>query len=226
MQRRTMGKHAGRDWPASVWCAGLLVVMGGAMVISACGKSGSDALDPYLCTLDDLGGGYQQLTDGNFSPRDLADLGRDANAHEREFREAGMKRGRFVFFKQGLPKPPFEPPLNVVCEVIEFGSEEQAQTWLEGPRPTGNVADAAIAWVPEDHREVREKDSLAGTRTFEVKAGEDAERVAAVLQFSRSGALVVAVAVGKTADAITDDERRILGELIARRANRLGEVAP
>jgi hypothetical protein len=208
----------------------MLAVMGAGLVISACGNSGGNDLDPYLCTLDDLGGDYQQLTNGNFSPRDLADLGPDADKREREFRDSGMKRGRFVFFKQTLPKPPFEPPLNVVCQVIEFRSREQAQAWVASLQSNHDkAATSVLGWLPRENRDVRpqqiDTEGLMFPDAYSIGAGADDTAVTAKMVVGFSGRYVVSQIVG-VASPNADHARlsRTLGQLAFNRLCRLQAV--
>lgn len=102
-------------------------------LLTACstGEPRDSELEAYLCDQNDVGDQYIELTRGEFTPRDLADLGDNADSKEREFTEAGMLGGQFIFFKQSLPKPPFDPPLDVVCQVLEFENAPAAEAWLD-----------------------------------------------------------------------------------------------
>lgn len=190
-----------------------------ALPACAPGEPSDSELDPYLCTQEDLGDEYQELTRGEFTPRDLANLADDADSRERDFRTAGMKGGQFVFFKQSLEKPPFEPPINVVCQVTEFESEEAAQKWVAALERESSIDTIAIAWIPEQRHRIRENDSLSGpARLFEVSAGTDAERLAAGIYSINLGHLVSTVAVGLTADAMTNEASRLLFAVLESRS--------
>ncbi|MEO8539952.1 MAG: hypothetical protein ABI577_09455 [bacterium] len=103
---------------------------------AACSSSSSHhELDPYLCAQQDVGDNYQQLIEGDVSPNDLADLGSNPASRARAFRDAGLERGRFALFKQALPKPPFDPQVNVVCQVLEFKNSAQATAFLKSLDP-------------------------------------------------------------------------------------------
>lgn len=113
----------------------LLSLVGATAALAACapGEVHDSELDNHLCSSETLGeGDYQELVRGNFTPRDLADLSDDASAREVAYRDAGMERGKFVYYKSVLPRPPFDPPLNIVCQAIEFETEEGARMWVEG----------------------------------------------------------------------------------------------
>ncbi len=199
------------------------------MAVSAtCGGSttGKD-LDPYLCQPGDVGEEYQELTRGNFSPRDLADLGPSADRREDEFEEGGMERGRFVFYKQSLPKPPFDPPIDVLCQVLEFENEGAAAAFVAGLEPSDSVATTNIAWIPEDNWQFVERDypelEGPGGRSFEVTAGRGEQQVAAILHTRASGRFVATIAAGRTQSEVTDELREVLSTVHRERAQRLGK---
>lgn len=180
-------------------------ILAATLLAPACSSGDSHPeLDSYLCDQSDLGEDYQQLIEGDFSPRDLADLGPDADTRARDFHEAGMQRGRFVLFKQALPKPPFEPPVNVVCQVIEFDSPGSARSWIAGLTPDATVIQTSgIAWIPDGSREVEELTRLTASqspatsiRAFRVLADDGTTRMAAAYQFQDSGRYVLLWAVG------------------------------
>jgi hypothetical protein len=175
-------------------------LIGAAFLLSSCGgDSKGEDLDPYLCTREDVGDEYQELARGNFSPRDLADLGPDADTRVREFREAGMKRGRFAFFKQSLPRPPFEPPIDLLCQVIEFESEAAALAFVEDMEPEDSLATTAMAWIPENEREFEEEGgsgSTPGLRMFSIVAGSNETKIYAGMIVGAESNIIRTVAVG------------------------------
>ena len=130
-----------------------------AVALSACstGEPEDDPIDRRLCTAEEVGIDFIELARGEFTPRDLADLSDDGDGRERVYEAAGMERGRFVYYKQALPRPPFEPPVDIVCQVIEFESPDQAADYADGldsVYPAVQVA--GIAWLPEDRHTVED----------------------------------------------------------------------
>lgn len=191
----------------TIRAAAAAVITAVTVLSAACtGEPGESTLDRYLCNADDLGDGYQQLIAGDFSPRDLADLGPAADAHERDLVRAGMERGRFAFWKETLPRPPFEPPLNVLCQVLAFEDADAAAGWVAALEPDPSViATSAIAWLPEDARGARELARPGGgrgspPRAFEVTAGSGDATTRVYFEFRAFGPYVVLVAAGKQLD--------------------------
>ena len=175
---------------------------------AACSGEAHHELDPYLCTQEDLGNGFQQLIDGDVSPRNLADLGPDPGERERQFLAAGMERGRFVVFKQALPKPPFDPPVNVLCQALEFNSADSAKAWVLGLAPEPDtIRTSAMGWLPAGTLTVTEgfpgtptgPTSTAGisaSRAFAVHGGSGHESTYVVYEFRAYGAFVTVSAAG------------------------------
>lgn len=118
------------------------------LLTAACSTSpaANSEIDDLLCTQDDLGPDYIELSRGEFTTADIAALAPDAD--ERAYREAGMQRGHFIFWKEVLPNPPFDPPINVLCQVIEFETPAQAAAFASGLDAAPPWA--GIAWLPED----------------------------------------------------------------------------
>lgn len=148
---------------------------GAALLFAACSdasEEGDRSLDRYLCTSDDLTWEFQQQTTGSFSANDLGSLGDGTDERKAAYREAGLQRGRFVFWKESLPKPPFDPPINVVCQVLVFESAAQADSWVDGlVADSAEIAATGIVWLPGGQRTAEEVDDPAG-RTFRIEAEE------------------------------------------------------
>jgi hypothetical protein len=197
---RTRQRFSIRDSRFSIRHLTLGYLIGAAVLVSSCGgDSKGEDLEPYLCTREDVGDEYQELARGNFSPRDLADLGPDPASRVREFEDAGMKRGRFAFFKQSLPRPPFEPPIDLLCQVIEFESEAAALAFVEEIEPEDSLATTAMAWIPGNEREFEEAgrpDSTPGLRMFSIVAGSNETKIYAGMIVGAESNIIRTVAVG------------------------------
>lgn len=199
-----------------------IVVAAASFLSAACSNSGDthSQLDPYLCTQTDLGETYQQLTDGSFSPGDLADLGPNARQREPQFHDAGMQRGKFVLFKEVLPKPPFDPQVNVVCQVLEFRTAASATEWLLALRADETIATSLVAWLPREtllvHESVHESTPLGSQtrREFTIigSPGDHALATFVLLQTGANGRFVQTIAVGVTGNPAASD----LGSLVTR----------
>ncbi len=184
----------------------LCVALGGC---SDASEAGDTALDPYLCEPGDLDGGFLQLVAGAFSREDLGGLGRDPETRKREYRAAGMERGRFVFWKERLPKPPFDPPVNVVCQVLVFGSAEQAAAWVASlDADAEDLAASGILWLPGGERLTEEIAPIAGARAFRVTAEEGQARVTLIATYGAEGNIVRSVFAG-------DRDGRVTAEYVA-----------
>ena len=170
-----------------------------ALVLGACSdasEEGDTSLDKYLCDREDLTWEFQQQTAGSFSANDLGSLGEDTDERKVAYREAGLQRGRFVFWKESLPRPPFDPPFNVVCQVLVFESGPQAQAWVQGlVADSTEIAATGIVWLPDGERTAEEIDDSVG-RTFRVIADEGPASVRLWATYEVRGNLVLSVFAG------------------------------
>ncbi|MGE3075768.1 MAG: hypothetical protein AB7N24_18780 [Dehalococcoidia bacterium] len=143
------------------------------LLATACSASAgnNDEIDSYLCTHGDVGPDFIELSRGEFTPADLANLSGDTSEAKAQYREAGLKRGRFVFWKEVLPHPPFDPPLNLLCQVLEFASAEDAAKYANG---LGEAAPpwAGLAWLPDGDLRVEAAGPDLRRITFR-EAGQD-----------------------------------------------------
>lgn len=210
------------------------VLAAGALPLaSACSNGDAYAeLKPLLCTQDDVGPGYQQLTDGDLSVRDLADLGPDATARVRELQDAGAQHGRFILFKEALPRPPFEPPVNVVCQALQFESAEAAQAFVRGLRPDDSLSTTVMAWLPRSNRHFVAMPLEAATPAtgevsarFAISGGSGEETMNAVYVASSEGAVVFTIVVGEADSTRSAEQVTRLAETLSARAGRLASSA-
>jgi hypothetical protein len=190
------------------------------VLLSACtGESATSPLDPNLCSPGDVGPGFQELTRGDFTGGDLARIGGGGAA------PPAVTEGRFVFYKQTLPHPPFDPPLHVVCQVMEFADEPAAQAWIEALGPDESLAAAAVAWLPPENRHLREADARRTAdgvfRAFEVTAGEGHTAMSAVFEIAQRDRHVTVLALGWNGRGPTGSLWDAADLIQARRATRL-----
>lgn len=177
------------------------VVLAG-VALSSCGADARETpVERALCGQEDAGDAYQELTRGGFSPGDLAGLAPHPGPQERAFREAGMVRGGFVFLKEVLPRPPFEPPVNLVCEVLEFGTAEEASNFVANMGEGVSVPSLIMGLPPRGvTREIDDgfpRESPAGrVRAFELTT--EGEKSASIhIAAANDGVLVRVVAAGR-----------------------------
>ena len=118
------------------------------LLTAACSNqpAANSEIDDLLCTQEDLGPDYIELSRGEFTTADIAALAPGANEHA--YRDAGMQRGHFIFWKQVLSNPPFDPPMNVLCQAIEFETPDRAAAFASGLDDSAPPW-AGIAWLPE-----------------------------------------------------------------------------
>lgn len=201
---------------AATLLAGLALV-----ACSSSEASGGLGLEPYLCTLDDLGGGFNEQTAGAVSVRDLAVLSDGGSDEERVLEQSGLREARFIFWKEALPKPPFDPPANVVCQVLGFDSDENASAWVAGLRESGLEGPggaSGVLWLPGGERQVREAPPDGAARVFELRASEGDARVGLFARYEARGPRVLVIFVGDR-DALTT--RADLDGIAQRQAARL-----
>ncbi len=176
-----------------------------ALLLAACGaqRAGGPELDPLLCAESDLPFDFLEQTRGDFTADDLGGLSRDHEERKREYREAGMQGGRFVFWKEALPRPPFDHPVNVLCQVLVFRSAEEAASWVEGLRVAPEVIrDTGMLWTPVTSLAVAELPSENG-RLFRLEADEDGGRTTIFALHEPRGNLVLSVFAGDRAGRAT-----------------------
>ena len=158
-----------------------LVALGvGATLFAGCGSSGASGAGPGLasqvCLRGDVPADFHSQTSGDFTPRNLADLSPSGETRLGQLSATGLRGGHFAYWKQAVESPPFDPPLDIVCQVLEFDSEGDASGFLAGIRPEpGDLATTALVWLPEGKRTVNEEPSpLVAARAFAMRA-EDSQ---------------------------------------------------
>lgn len=138
----------------------LLGVLAAFAVAAGCASEvGGDtaALKQQLCTEADLGGGYIDKTSGDISVQNLADLASDSSARSKQLKSAGMVGGRFAYWVHTVPDPPFIPPLEVVCQALQFHSPTEAAAYVRNIKPTpDDLASSGLTWLADSHRKVEE----------------------------------------------------------------------
>lgn len=203
----------------------IAAVLLGAAILSACQASGrleGPALDRYLCTAEDLPFDVIEQARGDFTAADLGGLSRDPEVRKAEYRAAGMEGGRFGFWKQALPRPPFESPLNVVCQVIAFDSSAAAASWVANLEADPvRIRDSGMLWAPLGEARAEELPAERG-RLFRLEGTEGEARVTLFAHHVARGHLVLSVFVG---DRDGRTEAVMALAIAASRDARLGEPA-
>lgn len=163
----------------------VLPLLGATLAILAvsCANEGSTAdpaapLNEQVCNQSDLGDAYRQQTAGDFTPENLAGLAPDADEREAALEANGLTGGHFAYWKHIVPRPPFAPPLEVVCQAMVFKSpEEAAQFVAELEASPDDLASTAITWLPDGDRSASEEplnntELPAGARGFRIDASD------------------------------------------------------
>jgi hypothetical protein len=166
----------------SSWRLLPLAVSGLALLAVSCtdvsGLNSANDLHQQVCNSDDLGGQFREETAGDFSAGNLAALSDDAPQRTKELDAAGLKGGHFAYWKHTVPDPPFDPPIEAVCQVMEFGSETEAASFVKAMKATPEeLATTAITWLPDGERSVTEESTAAlglpsGARGFRLTASD------------------------------------------------------
>lgn len=158
------------------------------------------ALTSRLCTLEDLGGGYLHQTDGDFFPQDLAALPDAPDGRLKALREAGFVRGRLIYWKASVEKPPFDPPVSVYCQVMQFSTTAQAASFSAGLAPAReDLETAGLTFLPSESLQIAEGSPSEGVRVFTIRGNDGWNVVAAV---EPAGRYVVSVYTGGRGAAV------------------------
>jgi hypothetical protein len=140
-----------------------LLAVGLAFAAASCGSDRNasdpgDVLEQQVCTQSDVGAGYREQTSGDFSLGNVADLSSQPENRRRQLEAAGLQRGHFAYWKHSVGSPPFEPPLEIVCQVMEFKTPEQAQQFVAQLRAEpDDLATSAMTWLPDGKRTIEEQ---------------------------------------------------------------------
>ncbi len=182
------------------------------------------------CQRDDLGGAFALRLAGDFSTRNLADLANDAPGRRAELEAAGLRGGRFNYWKEAVGRPPFESPAEAVCQVMEFGNEDEAVHFVRSLRAQPDaLATSAFTWLPASHRkagEVAPPEDLGlpeGTRAFRIEAASPEADVGLYAIVATQGRFVQSVYMGSNGNGGTS--LRAASAVLARLARRSRVVA-
>lgn len=189
-------------------CSCLLAAVAVIAVTAGCATSGggdTTQLKEQLCTEADLGGGYIEKTTGAVTVQNLADLSDDASARKKQLNDAGVEGGRFAYWEHSVPNPPFNPPVEVVCQALQFGSAAEAAAFVRNLKPTDDdLASTAMTWLPDGHRTVDEvfssqMGSGPARRYFKITASGSGLDFTIYATVEQDGAFVRTIYAGKNA---------------------------
>jgi len=168
-------------------------------------------LKQQLCTEADLGGGYIEKTTGAITVQNLADLSDNTSARKRQLDDAGVEGGRFGYWEHTVPNPPFNPPVEVICQALQFHSPAEAAAFVRNLKPTDDdLASTAMTWLPDAHRTVAEiplsqagvfaaTPAAASPRAFKITASGSSLNFTIYATVEQDGAFVRTIYAGKNA---------------------------
>lgn len=164
-------------------------------------NSGTD-LNQQVCNDQDLGGQFREETAGDFSAGNLGGLADDSTERTKELNAAGLMGGHFAYWKHTVTDPPFDAPIEAVCQVMEFGSESQATSFVAALKATpDDLSTSAIVWLPNGERAVNEEATVGtglptAARAFQLTASGPHADAKLFVVFVPSGRFVRSVYVG------------------------------
>lgn len=206
----------------AISAAGLLLLASASCENDVDTGEAGKGLDDQVCTQADVGPNFNHQTAGNFTPANLGGLVDGDGLGKRELENAGIVGGRFVYWKEVVEKPPFEAPIDVVCQVIEFRDATAAAAFAtQLQSDMALLRGVVIGLLPEGERVVSEV--LSGTgearaTIIQLRGESDAGPLATRISVVTEGPLVRLVLAG------TESEGRIgslSDELAARIRERL-----
>jgi hypothetical protein len=162
---------------------------------SACGGL-DDATPDFDCDAESLPGEYIRQTGGTYPASDLH--ARSEAAEGIDIAALGLLNVDFNFWKETVDTVPFDPPANIVCEVLTFAGADGARAFLAALQPAGDsLAATSITWPLDAEFLVQEVAINGGSepRTFVATEQEGARRTLISL-FAVEGSQVHAVHAG------------------------------
>ena len=172
---------------------------------TACGGL-DDATPEFDCDLGALPGEYIRQTGGVYPASELQE--RESAANGFDFATLGLVDVTFNFWKETVDAVPFDPPANIVCELLTFASDDGAQAFIAALEPNSQtLAATSITWPPaseflvEEVTTIEEREILA----FVAKGVSGAPRTLISL-FEAEGSRVRAVHAGGEETQLTPDQ--------------------
>lgn len=120
----------------------------------ACGGP-NEATPDFDCDAESLPGEYIRQNGGTYSARELQERSRAAT--QSDSTGFGPVSVDFNFWKETVDAVPFDPPGNIVCEVLTFESSDGARAFVAALGPTGeSLATTSITWPLDAELHVEE----------------------------------------------------------------------
>ncbi len=188
--------------PSALTAALLLLLLGTSCQVGQPSPS-EIPLDSLTCVRGDVPESYSLQASGDFSLGNLADLSSDPAKRRTELHAGGVEGGHFSTWRQMVGEPPFPPPIDVLCQVIRFGTATQAQAFVASLQPNiTTLEDTAITWIPQGgasqvEETTPDQQSLpSGARAFHLTSANDETSVAIYAVIAATGPYVQTVWVG------------------------------
>ncbi len=173
---------------------------------TACGGL-DDATPEFDCDLGALPGEYIRQTGGVYRASELQERVSAANGFD--FATLGLVDVTFNFWKETVDAVPFDPPANIVCELLTFASDDGAQAFIAALEPNGEtLAATSITWPPASEflvEEVMIGEERVDLRAFVATGVSGAPRTLISL-FEAEGSRVRAVHAGGEETQLTPEQ--------------------
>lgn len=195
------------------------------MFLAGCASPGGGddrvaGLEVQVCLQQDVPADFRRQTSGDFTPQNLADLGSNPKQRLQQLATEGMRGGHFAYWKQTVGSPPFEPPLDIVCQVLEFDSAPAAATFVQTIHPEpADLATTALTWLPVGSRTVFEAPTTLSpaARAFAIRAEDSQTSVDISAVVSADGRYVRTVYLGGNGRRATIVDAEAIQKHIAER---------
>lgn len=187
----------------AVTLGAVALVLGGTGCIAPGDEPTTSVVAQLVCDGADVGDGYLLQVTGSFTPGDIAALAADQQDRKDALARAGFRGGHFSYWKQIVGHPPFDPPENILCEAMEFVSEDGARAFVRDFDPAAGHELPGLLPLPDDEtritEETRPEDDPAG-RTFAISSEGDPVDIHVSVAVSARGRFVQTTYAGGRRD--------------------------
>ena len=169
-----------------------------ATSVACGGELDGSELDRYLCDAKMFGPDVHESARGELTADDLERMG-DGDGQAPD----DVVAAKFALYVRTLPRPPFDPPGDLVCQVVEFEDEQAAAGWVAGldaNQPlsgivVGFLADGSFGREESVLPEYLDAAPGANLRIFSGSPGHDRARSFVMVAVGAEGRFVRALAM-------------------------------
>jgi hypothetical protein len=173
--------------------------------------------EDFGCTRADIPRDFVLLVTGDFTPGNLAEVTTAPAPRAQALRASGLEGGQFSYWKQTVEKPPFDPPANILCEVLQFETAAGAASYIDSLDPGRAGSLPGFAWLPDGPRSIEDAGGEPGSRAFRLEAVGDDVTVHLAIVFAQHDTRVITVyAGGQRAEDELERARAIQARLLQR----------